>query len=34
MFDSSIDLLWQSKEIVAIIIVALVIFTELARISG
>jgi len=37
MFDDFIALLWQSKEIVAIIIIALVIFIGLAivaRISG
>jgi len=37
MFDSFIDLLWQSKEIIAIIIIALAIFVGLAivaRISG
>lgn len=37
MFDSAIALLWQSKEIILVIIVALVLFMVLAiiaRING
>lgn len=37
MFDSAITLLWQSKEIILVIIVALVLFMVLAiiaRING